>query len=80
MVEHASIDPRGASAMLRGTGDGRELAWLDFEKANPEITEQELLIAQFSHEARYGRIKVRRQSSRALKLMMGLVALAIIIF
>lgn len=80
MVEHASKEPRSASAMLSGHGDGRELAWLEFEKAKPEITDQELLMAQFSHEARYGRIKVRRQSSIALKLMMGLVALALIIF
>ena len=80
MVEHSPEDSRSVSAMLGGKGDGRELAWLAFEKANPEITDQELLMAQFSHEARYGRITVKHISPRTSKLMMGLVALAIIVF
>lgn len=42
MVEHAANDPRSAAAMLQGKGDGRELAWLAFEKTNHEITDQEL--------------------------------------
>ena len=79
MVEHSSKDPRSASAMLRDQGDGRELAWLDFEKASPEIIDQELLMAQFSHEARHGRVKVKHPSPRALKVMMCLVWLAIIV-
>lgn len=80
MVEHAANDYRSASAMLQDKGDGRELAWLAFEKANSEITDQELLMAQFSHEARYGRIKAKHLSPRTSKLVMGLVALAIIVF
>lgn len=80
MVEHAANDFRSASAMLRGKGDGREHAWLAFEKASPENTDQELLMAQFSHQARYGRVKVKHLSPRTLKRMIGLVALAIIIF
>lgn len=80
MVDQAPKDPRSASTMLRGNGDGRELAWLDFEKSNPEITDQELLMAQFSHEARYGRVKSVGSSTRALKLMMGLVGILIIVF
>lgn len=79
MVEHAANDPRSAAAMLRDQGDGRELAWLDFEKQHPEMTDQELLMAQFSHEARYGRVKVKRPSPRTLKVMMCLVWLAIIV-
>ncbi len=82
MVEHAAKDPRSVSAMLKGNGDGREQSWLDFEKMHAEITDQELLMAQFSHEARYGRIKLRGHSPRKplLKGMMGLIILAIIIF
>lgn len=80
MVEHAPNDPRSASAMLQGGGDSRELVWLAFEKANPEITDQELLMAQFSHGARYGRIAVKHISQRTSKLVMSLVVLAIIIF
>jgi hypothetical protein len=80
MVEHAAKDPRSASAMLRGNGDGREQPWLDFEKNNPEITDQELLMAQFSHEARYGRVKSVGSSTRVLRLMMGLVGVLIIVF
>lgn len=80
MVEHAPRDPRSASAMLQGKGDGRELPWLAFEKAKPEITDQEILMAQFGHEARYGRVKVAGFSQKSSKLMMGLVALAIVVF
>ena len=80
MVEHAANDFRSASAMLRGKGDGREHAWLAFEKASPENTDQELLMAQFSHQARYGRVKVKHLFPRKSKLVMGLVALAIIVF
>ena len=80
MVEHAAKDPRSTSAMLHGNGDGRELMWFAFEKANPEIIDQGLLMAKFSHEARYGRITLRHLSPRSSKLMMGLVALAIIVF
>ena len=81
MVEHAAKDPRSFSAMLRGTGDGREQPWLAFEKAKPEITDQELLIAQFSHEARYGRIKASKPNINSLfqKVIFGLIAFAIII-
>lgn len=79
MVEHAANDSRSASSMLRDKGDGRELAWLSFVNANPEITDQELLMAQFSHEVRYGRVKVRQLSPRTNKLMMGLVVLALIV-
>ena len=79
MVEHAPNDSRSASAMLRGNGDGREQVWLSFENKNPEITDQELLMAQFSHEVRYGRVKIRQLSPRTYKLMMGLVALALIV-
>jgi hypothetical protein len=80
MVEHAAKDPRSVSAMLRDAGDGRELAWLDFEKTNPEITDQQLLMAQFSHKARYGRVKSVGSSTRALRLVMGLVGVLIIVF
>ena len=82
MVEYAPKDPRSASAMLGGKGDGRELVWLNFEKAHPEITDQEILMANFSHEARYGRVKVADQSLReqGLKLMMCLIGLVIIVF
>lgn len=80
MVEHAAKDPRCVSAMLRDTGDGREQPWIVFEKSNPEITDQELLMAQFSHDARYGRVKSVGSSTRALKLMMGLVGILIIVF
>lgn len=82
MVEHAANDPRSALAMLKGKGDGREQSWLDFEKMHFEIIDQELLMAKFSHEARYGRIKLRRHSlsKQLLKGMMGLIGLAIIIF
>ena len=79
MVEHAANDPRSAAAMLRDQGDGRELAWLDFEKQHPEMTDQKLLMAQFSHEARHGRVKVKQPSPRALKVMMCLVWLAMIV-
>ena len=73
MVEHAAKDPRSVSAMLKGKGDGREQSCLDFEKVHSEITDQELLMAQFSHEARYGRIKLAGPSPRMrlLKGMMG---------
>ena len=80
MVEHAAKDPRSVSAMLKGNGDGREHSWLDFEKMHAEITDQALLMAQFSHEARYGRVRVKHLSPRMLKLVMGLVVLAIIVF
>ena len=80
MVEHSANDSRSASAMLQGKGDGRELPWLAFEKANPEIIDHELLMVKFSHEARYGRFKAAGLSPRALKLTMGLVGLAIIVF
>ena len=81
MVEHAANDPRSAAAMLQGKGDGRELAWLAFEKAKPEITDQEMLMAQFSHEARYGRIKASKPNINSLfqKVIFGLIAFAIII-
>ena len=80
MVEHAAKDPRSTSAMLHGNGDGRELAWLAFEKANPEIIDQELLMAKFSHKARYGRVKAVGLSLRMSKLMMGLVGILVIVF
>ena len=80
MVEHSTNDARSCAAMLRGTGDGREQVWLDFEKNHPEIVYQEILMAQFGHAARYGRVKVAGFSPRASKLMMGLVALAIVVF
>ena len=82
MVEHAQHDSRSASSMLRGKGDGRELAWLSFENTNPEITDQELLMAQFSHEVRYSRIKAITQPSNPLlqKVILGfIIVLAIII-
>ena len=81
MVEHAAKDPRSFSAMLRGTGDGREQPWLAFEKAKPEITDQELLMAQFSHEARYGRVHTATLARNYLlqKVIFGLIAFAIII-
>jgi hypothetical protein len=82
MVEHAPNDSRSVSAMLKGKGDGRELAWLSFENANPEITDQELLMAQFSHEVRYGRIKAITQPKNPLlqKVILGfIIVLAIII-
>lgn len=80
MVDQAPKDPRSSSAMLRGNGDGRELAWLDFEKSNPEITDQELLMAQFSHDARYGCVKATTHPINTLlhKVILGLIALAII--
>ena len=80
MVEHAPNDPRSASAMLQGNGDGRELAWLAFEKSNPEITDQILLMAQFSHEARYGRVKVTTHPTNTLlqKVILGFIVVAII--
>jgi hypothetical protein len=80
MVEHAANDFRSVSTMLRGKGDGREHGWLDFEKYHPEVADQELLMAQFSHQARYGRVKVKHPLRRKSKLVMGLVALAIIVF
>ncbi len=82
MVEHAANDPRSALAMLQGNGDGREQSWLNFERTHSEIVNQELLMAQFSHEARYGRIKLvsRSPGKQLLKRMMGLFGLAIIIF
>ena len=81
MVEHAAKDSRSTSAMLHGNGDGRELVWFAFEKANPEIIDQELLMAQFSHEARYGRIKASKPNINSLfqKVIFGLIAFAIII-
>lgn len=81
MLEHSANDPRSTAAMLQGKGDGRELAWLAFEKAKPEITDQELLMAQFSHEARYGRIKASKPNINSLfqKVIFGLIALAIIV-
>ena len=80
MVEHAANDPRSASAMLQGKGDGRELPWLAFEKANPEITDQNLLMTQFSHEARYGRVKVITHPTNNLlqKVILGFIVLAIV--
>ena len=80
MVEHAANDPRSTAAMLQGKGDGREMAWLAFEKAKPEITNQELLMAQFSHEARYDRIKAGKRNTNSLfqKVIFSLIALAII--
>lgn len=82
MVEHSADDPRSALAMLQGKGDGRERSWLDFEKVHSEIIDQELLMSQFCHEARYGRIKLvgHSPSKQILKVMMGLVGLAIIFF
>ena len=80
MVEHAAKDSRSTSAMFHGNGDGRELVWSAFEKANPEIIDQELLMAKFSHEARYGRVKAAGLSPRVSKLMMGLVGILIIVF
>ena len=80
MVEHAANDPRSASAMLQGKGDGRELPWLAFEKANPEITDQEMIMAQFSHEARYGRVTTAPQLTNTLlqKVILGFIVLAIV--
>lgn len=56
MIDHAIHDSRSCSSMLRGTGDHREQAWLDFEKRYPEFYNQEVLMAFFKREARYGRI------------------------
>ena len=80
MAEHAAKDPRSASAMLRGKGDGREHPWLDFEKMQPEITDQELLMAKFSHEARYGRVKAATHPTNNLlqKVILGFIVVAII--
>ena len=82
MVDHTPKDPRSASAMLQGKGDGRELVWLAFENANPEITDQELLMAQFSHVARYGRVKAANNPKNFLlqKAILGFIVLAIIVF
>ena len=81
MLEHAANDPRSAAAMLQGKGDGRELSWFVFEKTNTEITDQDLLMAQFSHEARYGRIKIGKPNINSLfqKVIFTLIALVIII-
>lgn len=61
MLDFAVIDPRSASAMLVGTGDGREQDWLKFELAHPEITDQEVLMVLFGREARYGRIGAKKK-------------------
>lgn len=57
MIDHACSDKRSVSTMLRGTGDKREQAWLDYEEANKKIDDMELLIAAFAHKARYERIR-----------------------
>jgi hypothetical protein len=80
MVEHAAKDPRSTSAMLQGRGDGRELPWLAFEKSKPEITDQELVMAQFSHAVRYGRVKTVTHPTNTLfqKVILGFIVLAIV--
>ena len=50
MVEHAAKDPRSFSAMLRGTGDGREQPWLAFENVNQRLklsTKQRPILSTF---------------------------------
>lgn len=55
MVDYAMHDQRSCAAMLRGSGDNREQAWITFKKLYPEFN-LEVLMEFFSHEARYGRI------------------------
>ncbi len=55
MVDFAMQDSRSCSAMLRGSGDNREKAWITFQKLYPEFN-LEVLMEFFSHEARYSRI------------------------
>ena len=67
--------------MLQGKGDGWEQTLLAFKKKNPEIKDQQLLIAQFSHKARYSRFKACRFNMNTLfqKVIIGFIAFAIII-
>ena len=56
MVDVAVFDPRSIPAMLRGTGNGCEKVWHQFERQHPDITDQEVLMSLFAREARYGRV------------------------
>lgn len=52
MVDYAKSDRRSVAAMLRDKGDGRELAWLEFEKLYPESADPEALQRAYASECR----------------------------
>lgn len=52
MVDFAARDSRSVSAMLRGKGDGREKAWLNFETRNKALFSEEDLQAAFRKASR----------------------------
>lgn len=74
MVDYAAQDPRSVSAMLRGKGDGRQKAWLNFEKNHPEITDMEELSRAYSRAAREDSIRLNAKSklSRLTKVLIVL--------
>ncbi len=73
MQDFAYQDVRSVSAMLTNQGDGREQAWLDFEKRYPELA-PEALIEFFSREVRYGRILQHNLLTKYLNKHMYLLA------
>lgn len=82
MIDHACSDARSVSAMLCGVGDGRERSWLDYEEANKSQKDIELLIAAFTHEARYGRIRPSKKIliTRVFKYFLTALAVLFVVF
>ena len=79
MVDFAANDKRSAAAMLRGKGDGREKAWLSFERKHEALMSQEQLQAAFAKAARYGKVVNREvvinKIKKALLIAMGVAAI-----
>ena len=82
MIDHASNDKRSTSAMLRGTGDGREQSWFYYLDANKSIDDMELLIAAFHHEARYGRTRPFKEisSTKINRYFLTVLAILFVVF
>lgn len=75
MMDNAASDSRSVAAMLRGTGDGREKAWLKFEKKQSKtapLMTQEQIQAAFTKAARYG--KVVNPNETIAKIKKALIA------
>jgi hypothetical protein len=80
MIDSAPNDPRSASAMLRGCGDGREQTWLFFEKKHTTLSQEEIM-EKFRLDVRYGRVRIKNQSTLNLsnKWLAALIAFLIIV-
>ena len=80
MLDSAPSDPRSASAMLRGHGDGREQPWLSFENTHITLVQEEIM-EKFRLEVRYGRVGIKDQSAFKFsnKWLATLIAFLIIV-